>query len=402
MADEKKRPPKSAKELLERYEAGERDFEGARLADANLGNANLSNANLSNANLSGANLNGANLSNANLHGANLFGAHLSEANLREANLHGANLSRAYLRGANLSEANLSGAHLRGAYLREANLNGADLSGAHLRNADLSEADLSEANLSHVDLSRANLTEANLLEADFTRACLHNVTLGPLSLTTSTIKATVQRPGAKGLTQEQIDSAYGNQYTMLPNNLSRPSSWLREQSEPNADDEPHIIIRFKGHAEPKTLQALSREMAGWTETVSNLASFQKCDPILPIVDIRRGSLVFWLQATPAFIVAIGTVWMAILKTKEHLEGRELRSKDIDKITSRVVEQLESKESADRIRSAVENLSKFNSDGGDMDFDMPERILEEYPYLRKILAWKTEISSTAVKDREDQGQ
>ena len=91
----------TAKELLERYAAGERDLSGANLSDANLSDANLSDANLSDANLSGAKLFGANLFGANLSDAKLFGA-----NLFGANLFGANLSAATFSGENLTPTKL--------------------------------------------------------------------------------------------------------------------------------------------------------------------------------------------------------------------------------------------------------------------------------------------------------
>jgi uncharacterized protein YjbI with pentapeptide repeats len=45
-----------AKELLERYAAGERDFSGVNLKWANLGDANLKGTNLEGANLEGADI----------------------------------------------------------------------------------------------------------------------------------------------------------------------------------------------------------------------------------------------------------------------------------------------------------------------------------------------------------
>jgi len=58
--------PMHVKEMLSRYEAGQRDFRNLNLIAANLRNLNLSGINLSGANLAKANLAGANLSQANL------------------------------------------------------------------------------------------------------------------------------------------------------------------------------------------------------------------------------------------------------------------------------------------------------------------------------------------------
>lgn len=111
----------NTKQLIERYAAGERNFSGVDLRDANLTQINLAGANLSRGILTGANLRRANLSFANLCGTHLEGA----------NLTGANLFRANLRRAFLEEAILAEADLRSANLSEAQLSGADLSDADL-------------------------------------------------------------------------------------------------------------------------------------------------------------------------------------------------------------------------------------------------------------------------------
>ena len=91
----------------------------------------------------------------NLSGLNLCDANLCDANLCDANLRGADLRHAYLRDANLCDANL----------RDADLRGADLCGANLRHADLRHADLCGANL-----CGANLRDAYLRDADIDYAC----------------------------------------------------------------------------------------------------------------------------------------------------------------------------------------------------------------------------------------
>ena len=193
-------------ELLKRYEAGERDFIGIDLSEANLSGANLSGVNLSEASLSVTNLSGANLSRANLNRTRLNVARLSGANLSNASLDGAilnvaNLIRADLRGAsliqtaairtemiradlsqaNFSGANLSGADLREARLRQANLSSVSLSEANLRGACLVEANLEQANLNGADLSRADLSGVNLRKAELRQATLSRANLSGANL-----------------------------------------------------------------------------------------------------------------------------------------------------------------------------------------------------------------------------
>lgn len=154
------------------------------------GSTYLVGVNLSGANLRGAKLMGVGLWHANFTGADLYKADLSEANLTEVNLSRVNLLWADLTDANLLWADLSEADLTAANLSMANLSGADLSGADLPLTDLSGADLSGTNLSGAVLSGAVLSGA-----DLSGAVLSGAVLSRTNLRT-----------ARGLTQEQIDSA----------------------------------------------------------------------------------------------------------------------------------------------------------------------------------------------------
>lgn len=205
-----------ARELLERYQQGERDFShidlsgtslsGANLRDIDLTGANLTGANLSwaflnrakltgaclrradlrslslnSADLTQANLSGANLGKADLRLSQLQGADLNWAILQEADLSGANLEKAKLDQVNLERAKLNSTNLVGAELMEANLRrsiltGANLSGANLREAHLEEANLREAKLVGTNLIEANLSGVYLRQADLREADLHRVVL----------------------------------------------------------------------------------------------------------------------------------------------------------------------------------------------------------------------------------
>lgn len=131
-----------------------------------------------------ANLYQASLKGANLHQANLKGASLYQANLEGANLHQANLYQANLYKANLEEADLEEANLEGAFLKEANFWGADLQRANLRGADLEGA-----NLDHTT----------------------------------------------GLNRRQLEQAFGDETTTLPEGFESPQSWSRPYY-PNVEEE----------------------------------------------------------------------------------------------------------------------------------------------------------------------
>ena len=176
----------------------EDDGPGAFLVSAKLPGANLVQASLFRADLSGADLSHADLSHADLGGATLIGATLGMAQL-----HGANLGRADLARAHFYRADLSKAFLAGANLGRASHERATLKGAILNGADLSEADLSSANFSDAEFKGANLRGAEFDEAVFSGANLSF---------------------ARGLTQAQINSVYGDKDTKIPEGLTRPAHW----------------------------------------------------------------------------------------------------------------------------------------------------------------------------------
>ncbi len=227
MPNEKKEPPKSAEELLERYAAGERDFEGVNLNGANLMGSNLSGADFSEANLIGANLIGANfqgahladakLQHASLQDANLIGANFQGAHLEDAKLHGTNFQGAKLSDANFSDANLIGANLIGANLADAGLQGANLIGAHLLGADFQGANFQGAHLRDADLAGAHL-----LGADFQGADLRDAILADASLIGANFQgADLRDANLKGA---QLDGTHFHKTAFNENADLLPANW----------------------------------------------------------------------------------------------------------------------------------------------------------------------------------
>jgi uncharacterized protein YjbI with pentapeptide repeats len=195
------------------------NLSGAFLREANLSGAFLREANLSGAFLREANLSGAELSKAVLTEAELFRANLSKANLIEANLGEAYLMRADFTGANLADAVLTEAHLSGANLSKAYLIEADLTGADLHGANLSGAFLRGANLSGAELSKAVLTEADLHEAKLTKVDLNEAKLTKVDLNEADLSG-ADLSSVRGLSQEQLNSAFTDEYTKLPEYLQQ--------------------------------------------------------------------------------------------------------------------------------------------------------------------------------------
>jgi uncharacterized protein YjbI with pentapeptide repeats len=177
----------------------------------------------------------------------LLGARLAEANLNRAYF-----ASSYLRGADLQGADLQGANFGFAVLDQANLRGADLQGAEFRTTELVFAHLQEANLRKATflgakLILANLGGANLSEAHIEGANLQGATLGGANLSeTYFFLASESLRGAHlegadlrgtiGLTQEHVDSAWGDEDTKLPEGLHPPAAWIRSPPEqPNGEE-----------------------------------------------------------------------------------------------------------------------------------------------------------------------
>ena len=138
-ARRRQRPRTTAKQLIDAYSHGQRNFTARNLSTINLQRVTLSSANFHDANFRQARLAGVNFQKSDLGGANFGRANLQRANLRDANLVGAfftnaDLAQADLRGANLSFASLTNANLRGV-----NLCGADLTGAKVSDEQLAMA-----------------------------------------------------------------------------------------------------------------------------------------------------------------------------------------------------------------------------------------------------------------------
>ncbi len=107
----------------------------------------------------------------------------------------------------------------GARLTRANLEGANLSNAKAQFVDFREANMKHATLVGALLQGADLRKANLQYADFSASELKGVNLGGANLCGADLSS------ANGLTQVQLDSAFGDAGTLLPANLEKPDHWL---------------------------------------------------------------------------------------------------------------------------------------------------------------------------------
>lgn len=173
------------------------------------------------ADLLGANLTGpASLRRLQIPGGNLDGTNLNKADLSSARLEKVSLVRASLNEATLADVRMAGANLAGAMLSETNLTGARMAGVNLTGAWL---------------IGANFTRARLVGAKFSGARMDGTILLPDSLRILNIRQAVFKRAdltdVRGLTQEQINAAGGDRWTVLPTGLARPASWIEEEPPP---------------------------------------------------------------------------------------------------------------------------------------------------------------------------
>lgn len=139
-------------ELVERYNAGERIFDGIELVEWSW--SGLSKTKLYNL------FKGVVLRDIMLRGADIRFEHPDLLNMTGADLSGANLRGAYFARVDLSGANLTGADLRGATFKECCLHD-----AIIRDANLFSANISGSVLSGSDFTGSNLGEINATFAE---------------------------------------------------------------------------------------------------------------------------------------------------------------------------------------------------------------------------------------------
>src|SRR3546814_6721320 len=109
-------------------------------------------------------------------------------------------------------------------MARADFTGADFTGANLQKAELGRAILVDAlldgaDLSYAEIARAVFAGASLAGSDMTGAYTYLARFEATDLS-----------GVKGLTQDQLDAACGDDETRLPAGLTPPEAWPCGRSE----------------------------------------------------------------------------------------------------------------------------------------------------------------------------
>ncbi|MEM7544739.1 MAG: pentapeptide repeat-containing protein [Pseudomonadota bacterium] len=194
-------------------------LEGAQLARVQMDGASLTGAKMQGANLYGTMMGRVDLEGSEMEGANLHMAQMEGADLRGAMIGGADFSKVEMGKANLNWARMeaarfSGAIMEGARLRRATMEGADLAGAMMGGADFHRAMMDGVNLDNTNLEGASLYWAKTQGTDLRTAVLKSA-----DLTFWECRRTNARSAdfseAQNMSQEQVNSLFGDSSTRLP-------------------------------------------------------------------------------------------------------------------------------------------------------------------------------------------
>jgi uncharacterized protein YjbI with pentapeptide repeats len=155
--------------------------------------------------------------------AKLAGADLTEANFEHARLAGADLTGAVLTKASGDRADFSKAVLKWADMSKAEMSRTDFTGADFTGTNLQKAELGRAVLAEALLDGADMTRAEIARAVFAGASLKGTDMtGAYAYLTHFEAADLTQ--VKGLTQEQLEVACGDDKTRLPEGLTAPAEW----------------------------------------------------------------------------------------------------------------------------------------------------------------------------------
>lgn len=174
------------------------------------------------------------LSRCDLRGVSLSFANLNWVNFSGSNLEGAQFDRSTFEGAMFVDCYLQGASFLGCKLRAASFAGAQLQGVDFNSANLHLTVLNAANLEGACLYRAVLDGALLDD----RTCINGV-----DFRESSFKA-VWLDSIKGLSSDQIASTSGDERTILPEGLKRPSHWPPLWKEARPKSWQRILSRLR--------------------------------------------------------------------------------------------------------------------------------------------------------------
>jgi uncharacterized protein YjbI with pentapeptide repeats len=144
---------------------------------------------------------------------------LSCTDLRGARLGYTSLVNASFSESNLDRADFDGSDLRNSSFWHARLRRASFGGANLQNSYFAHADMLGAFLSGADLSWARMQNANLHGVRFGRLVIDGAAVFPETNLDGADFRGARLEHAEGLSQQQVDRAFGDEATSVPPGLA---------------------------------------------------------------------------------------------------------------------------------------------------------------------------------------
>jgi len=179
--------------------------------------------------MSGVDLTDADMSNADMAVSDLRNTTLNGSNFKKAILLRASFSGSTAKGTNFESIIASRVDFRSTTVANANFQKSEIARADFSDSTLTDIDFSKADLPRVNFEGSTITNVSFRYTNLARADLSNIILnGNIDLSGSYLFLTniagLDLSSAGGMQQWQIDMACGDDNTVLPSGLTKPTNW----------------------------------------------------------------------------------------------------------------------------------------------------------------------------------
>ena len=174
--------------------------------------------------LAESNFEKANLSSSDIRGARLIGSNFSKSNLVRASLAGVNASNANFSGVVASRTDFSEGIFKDTTFFKAEITRADFSNAVLENSNLSKGQFSRVIFSGASLNKVNFDFTSLARSDLRGVKFDGTVSMKGTFLFRTHLEGVDLNKISGLENWQLELACGDDATIVPSGLTRPTMW----------------------------------------------------------------------------------------------------------------------------------------------------------------------------------
>lgn len=185
------------------------------------------------------------------------------------------------------------------------------------------------------------------------------------------------------------------------NLNGRMDWGNENAV-LAHEGGRVTLEFSLDIEPRTLQDLSREVSLWVSLFESLGSIQGADSLVPLLGIRRGSLILAVTAAMPIVFALAAVYGAVLARRKNRREEEqhevemsLKRLQIEKLLGEIKATRSDSEAQRTIAQVMGFLDRFMQLGGRVLFEVSSELLNAQPELRRQLETIATIETERMK-------